>query len=111
MKESNNTEQIKKEHFRTIVEKELISPVYQPIVSQINGEICGYEALSRIKMSDCSLTTEELFHMMSITAEGVETSDQVSFLKDLHCSDIQGYFFSKPLPFSEYEAFAKEHSL
>ena len=47
---------------------------------------------------------------MSITAEGVETSSQVDFLKDLHCSDIQGYFFSKPLPLSEFETFVKAHT-
>lgn len=38
-----------------------------------------------------------------ITAEGVETEAQVAFLKNLKCDDIQGYFFSKPLPMSEYE--------
>ena len=47
---------------------------------------------------------------MTITAEGVETSDQVEFLKNLHCDDIQGYFFSKPLPLDEFEAFARKHT-
>ena len=47
---------------------------------------------------------------MTITAEGVETSDQVEFLKNLHCDDIQGYFFSKPLPINEFEDFAKKHT-
>ena len=47
---------------------------------------------------------------MTITAEGVETSAQVEFLKDLHCDDIQGYFFSKPLPLTEFEDFAKKHT-
>lgn len=47
---------------------------------------------------------------MSITAEGVETSEQLTFLKNLHCNDIQGYFFSKPLPLSEYETFAEKHA-
>ena len=47
---------------------------------------------------------------MTITAEGVETSDQVEFLKNLHCDDIQGYFFSKPLPIDEFEEFAKKHT-
>ena len=47
---------------------------------------------------------------MTITAEGVETSDQVEFLKNLHCDDIQGYFFSKPLPLKEFEEFARKHS-
>ena len=47
---------------------------------------------------------------MTITAEGVETSDQVEFLKNLHCDDIQGYFFSKPLPINEFEEFARKHT-
>ena len=47
---------------------------------------------------------------MTITAEGVETSAQVEFLKNLHCDDIQGYFFSKPLPLTEFEAFARKHT-
>lgn len=47
---------------------------------------------------------------MTITAEGVETSDQVEFLKNLHCDDIQGYFFSKPLPLNEFEDFARKHT-
>lgn len=34
-------------------------------------------------------------------AEGVETSEQVTFLRDVGCSKLQGFFFSKPLPFSE----------
>ena len=44
---------------------------------------------------------------MTITAEGVETSDQVEFLKNLHCDDIQGYYFSKPLPVNEFEDFVR----
>ena len=47
---------------------------------------------------------------MTITAEGVETSDQVEFLKNLHCDDIQGYYFSKPLPINEFEDFARKHT-
>lgn len=47
---------------------------------------------------------------MTITAEGVETSDQVEFLRNLHCDDIQGYFFSKPLPINEFEDFARKHT-
>ncbi len=39
---------------------------------------------------------------MRITAEGVETENQVNFLHSLHCDEIQGYFFSKPLPLKEF---------
>ena len=37
-------------------------------------------------------------------AEGVETREQVEFLKDLGCEYIQGYYFARPMPVSEYRA-------
>lgn len=45
---------------------------------------------------------------MNITAEGVETASQVEFLKKEKCTDIQGYYYSKPLPVEQFEQFAKE---
>ncbi|MCR5272347.1 MAG: GGDEF domain-containing phosphodiesterase [Lachnospiraceae bacterium] len=33
----------------------------------------------------------------SVTAEGVETEEQVDFLKEHACDSIQGYYFSKPV--------------
>lgn len=39
---------------------------------------------------------------MSVTAEGVEDEDQYQFLKTHHCHDIQGYYFSRPIPANEY---------
>lgn len=38
-----------------------------------------------------------------IVAEGVETEDQVNFLKKNGCDSIQGYYFSKPIPQTEFE--------
>ncbi|MDO5559906.1 MAG: EAL domain-containing protein [Oscillospiraceae bacterium] len=37
-------------------------------------------------------------------AEGVETKEQLGFLRTCGCETIQGFFFSKPLPESEYSA-------
>ncbi|WP_210413671.1 EAL domain-containing protein [Leptospira ilyithenensis] len=36
-------------------------------------------------------------------AEGVETIEQVRFLRERNCHEIQGYYFSKPLPSKELE--------
>ena len=40
---------------------------------------------------------------LDIVAEGVETKAQYDFLKDLECSQVQGYLFSKPLLPEELE--------
>ncbi len=40
---------------------------------------------------------------LHITAEGVENSMQLDFLKENHCDDIQGFFFAKPMPPAEFE--------
>lgn len=56
-------EEIRKEQFWRIVQGELVRPVYQPIISLQDGEILGYEALSRITLKDSLLNPEEFFHM------------------------------------------------
>lgn len=46
---------------------------------------------------------------MSVTAEGVETSQQCDILRDIECQNVQGYFFSYPLREHEVlSAFADE---
>lgn len=40
---------------------------------------------------------------MNVIAEGVETDQQLVYLKQYGCQLFQGYFFSKPLPIKEFE--------
>jgi diguanylate cyclase (GGDEF)-like protein len=35
---------------------------------------------------------------LAVVAEGVETAEQMTAVKSLNCEEVQGYFFSKPLP-------------
>lgn len=41
---------------------------------------------------------------LDVIAEGVETKEQADFLYDHGCPVSQGYYFSKPVPVSEFEA-------
>lgn len=85
----------------------------------------GYSSLSYLKILPVdvlkidksfidNLTTEprtkaliksiiELSHNLGIevVAEGVECYEQLSLLKNVSCDIIQGYYFSKPLPYEE----------
>ncbi len=38
-----------------------------------------------------------------VVAEGVETNYQYEYLKSIGCDELQGYYFSKPLPEKEFE--------
>lgn len=45
---------------------------------------------------------------LCVVAEGVETVEQLEFLRDLGCEKIQGYLYSKPLPVDEFKSYLKE---
>ena len=48
----------------------------------------------------------ELGHSLglSVTAEGVETAEQLACLKELRCDNYQGFLFSRPLPSEAFTA-------
>ena len=48
------------------------------------------------------------FLNVPVVAEGVETERQLKKLKDMGCQVIQGYYFSRPVPASEFEEFIKK---
>ena len=54
----------------------------------------------------------KMAHRMGLVtiAEGVETAEQLKILKSLGCDLIQGYYYSKPLPIKEFEAYLRAAS-
>jgi diguanylate cyclase (GGDEF)-like protein len=42
---------------------------------------------------------------MTVTAEGVETEEQLAQLRDVHCTEVQGFYFSKPKAAGDLDEF------
>jgi diguanylate cyclase (GGDEF)-like protein len=47
---------------------------------------------------------------LTVVAEGVETSAQYEYLKEIECNEVQGYFISRPLPEDEILDFIKKYN-
>ena len=46
---------------------------------------------------------------LKVVAEGVETKEQLDFLKDLDCNEYQGYYFHAPMPAEDFTRLLAEH--
>jgi EAL domain-containing protein (putative c-di-GMP-specific phosphodiesterase class I) len=46
---------------------------------------------------------------LTVVAEGVETQEQQTFLRDRACDEMQGFFFSKPIPSGEFAELLRKH--
>jgi diguanylate cyclase (GGDEF)-like protein/PAS domain S-box-containing protein len=56
---------------------------------------------------------ETMIHMartlkLKIVAEGVETLEQLEYLREHRCDEVQGYYFSKPLPAAELHSWVTD---
>ena len=56
------------------------------------------------RLLDVMIQLAEAFELPTI-AEGVETEEQLQALRRMGCDIVQGYYFSRPLPAQEFEAF------
>ena len=54
----------------------------------------------------------EMAHRMnlSVVAEGVETQQQLNRLQEIGCDYVQGFLFSKPIPYAEYDRMLQRFS-
>lgn len=48
---------------------------------------------------------------MLTIAEGVETEEQLTFLRSHGCQEVQGYYFSQPVPAKQFETLLQEKKL
>jgi diguanylate cyclase (GGDEF)-like protein/PAS domain S-box-containing protein len=47
---------------------------------------------------------------LTVVAEGVETQEQLEFLRSLACDEMQGYYFSKPIDPDQMAQLLREHA-
>lgn len=71
-----------------------------------------FKDINNPKVKDVITSTVELSHKIdiSVVAEGIETFEQLKFIKEVHCDMIQGYFYSKPLPIEEFESWIEKYN-
>jgi EAL domain-containing protein (putative c-di-GMP-specific phosphodiesterase class I) len=48
---------------------------------------------------------------LTVVAEGVETLEQQTFLHDHNCDEMQGFFFSKPIPSDQFAELLRQRIL
>ncbi len=46
---------------------------------------------------------------MTVLCEGVENQEQVEFLEKIHCDIVQGYYFSKSVPFERFSEMLEQN--
>ena len=55
----------------------------------------------------CLIDLAEKLHVHTV-AEGIETPEQLSYLRQAHCDMVQGYIFSRPLPVADFEKWCEQ---
>jgi EAL domain-containing protein (putative c-di-GMP-specific phosphodiesterase class I) len=66
----------------------------------------GYSSLAALRNFPVASAVISLGQKLNlrVIAEGVERDEQIAFLRENNCDEIQGYHFSKPVPPQGIEA-------
>lgn len=69
-----------------------------------------FEDIEQKKAQDILHCLIELAHRlhMQVVAEGVETEEQLAFLRTTTCDMVQGYYYARPLSAAAYTAWLKQ---
>ena len=73
-----------------------------------------FEDIAQKTAQDILCCLIELAHRLHIqvVAEGIETEEQLDFLRTTTCDMVQGYYYARPLPAAEYTAWLEQfHSV
>ncbi len=62
-----------------------------------------------VRMIELIIDIADYLHV-PVVAEGVETEEQYMVLKAMGCDYVQGYFFSKPVPYEDFDRFIVERA-
>jgi|GEM_PF-3400396 len=77
-------------------------PLDQIKIDQSFVRDIGIDAIDAV-MVETIINMAKAFQL-HVIAEGVETEDQLRYLKQMGCMAYQGYLFSRPIPIDEFEA-------
>lgn len=73
------------------------------------GFLRSFDEKSKIIVSNIVNMAKQL-NIRTLT-EGVETKEHFDFLNDIGCERVQGYYFSKPLPYDEVMSVLKDKNI
>ena len=83
------------------------SPVYRigEYDSELHNSMIFKERLLEDFASSLLILDIAKYLEVPVVAEGVETGEQYITLKKMGCDIVQGYYFSRPVPFEKFEVF------
>lgn len=69
---------------------------------------------SALSIQDVQVMIESIINLahrlnLSVVSEGVESTEQLAYMQQVECDTIQGYYYSRPLPPDQLEAYLAEN--